>query len=89
MPAVGIIGGLDNPGREGLVSLTVQGMAALDVVAGLNERGIRTHTRKPDHFSGNILRPLGLDGCVRVSLCHYNSPAEVDQFLAAMREITG
>ena len=33
----------------------------------LNERGIRTHTRKDDHYSGNVLHPLGLASCVRVS----------------------
>ncbi|MEK9718389.1 MAG: nitrogen fixation protein NifS, partial [Candidatus Puniceispirillum sp.] len=49
--------------------------------------GIRTHLRKADHYSGNILAPLSLSGCVRVSLCHYNSEAEVAQFLAAMRDI--
>lgn len=87
MAKVGLIGGADNPAREGLVSLTVQGVSALDVVERLNAAGIRTHTRKPDHYSGNVLEPLGLDGCVRVSLCHYNSLAEVARFLSAMREI--
>jgi selenocysteine lyase/cysteine desulfurase len=88
LPGVTILGGLDNPAREGLVSLTVQGMASPDVVTALRERGIRTHTRKADHYSGNILTPLGLDSAVRVSMCHYNSEAEVAQFLQAMREIT-
>ncbi len=88
MEKVHIIGGIDNPAREGLVSLYVDGMASADVVAKLNEQGIRTHLRKADHYSGNILDPLGLDGCVRVSLCHYNSSHEVAQFLAAMKDIT-
>ena len=52
-----------------------------------------THTwgdgGKPDHYSGNILNPLGLDGCVRVSMCHYNSRHEIAQFLTAMKEIAG
>lgn len=89
LPRVGILGRADEPAREGLVSLTVDGMAAADVVAGLRERGIRTHTRKPDHYSGNILKPLGLEGCVRVSLAHYNAPAEIDTFLEAMASIAG
>ena len=59
-----------------------------DVVARLNDAGIRTHLRKADQYSGDILTPLGLPGCVRVSLCHYNSLAEVRQFLAVMKEIT-
>ncbi|SLN63323.1 putative cysteine desulfurase [Falsiruegeria litorea R37] len=87
MGKVQIIGGIDNPAREGLVSLTVKGVPSVDVVKMLNEQGIRTHLRKADHYSGNILTPLGLDGCVRVSMCHYNSEHEVAQFLAAMKSI--
>ncbi len=89
MSRVSVIGGIENPRREGLVSLVVDGMAAADVVARLNEKAVRTHTRKPDHYSANVLVPLGLEGCVRVSLCHYNSPGEVDRFLEAMAEIAG
>jgi len=87
MPKVTIIGGNENPAREGLVSLTVDGIPSADVVTRLNAEGIRTHLRKADHYSGNILDPLGLDGCVRVSMCHYNSVAEVSRFLAVMKEI--
>jgi selenocysteine lyase/cysteine desulfurase len=87
MPRVRIIGGIDNPAREGLVSLYVEGMNPADVVTDLNKEGIRTHLRKADHYSGNILDPLGLDGCVRVSMCHYNSQHEVAHFLAAMKSI--
>ncbi len=87
MEKVHIIGGADNAAREGLVSLYVDGMASAEVVAKLNAEGIRTHLRKADHYSGNILDPLGLDGCVRVSMCHYNSTHEIAQFLAAMKVI--
>ena len=88
MAGITIIGGVDNPAREGLVSIAVDGMDAGDVVAALNAQGIRTHIRKADHYSGNILSPLGLPAAVRVSLCHYNSVAEVAQFLAALQDIT-
>ena len=87
MAEVEIIGGLENPAREGLVCLNVKSQAAPDVVTKLRERGIRTHTRKADHYSGNVLSPLGLDAAVRVSMCHYNTETEVAQFLTAMREI--
>lgn len=89
MPAVTIIGGVDNPAREGLVALTVRDMTAERVVAALRGQGIRVHARKNDHYSGNILAPLGLRSCVRVSLCHYNTEGEVAQFLAAMEAIAG
>lgn len=87
LSGVGIIGGADNPAREGLVSLTVEGLTGQEVVEALRSRGIRTHVRKADHYSGGVLRPLGLDTCTRVSLCHYNSRGEVAQFLTAMAEI--
>jgi len=45
------------------------------------------HIRKADHYSGNILNPLGLPSCVRVSMCHYNTTEEVAEFLAIMRDI--
>ncbi|MCB2130132.1 MAG: aminotransferase class V-fold PLP-dependent enzyme [Rhodobacteraceae bacterium] len=86
MPGVTLIGGGDTSGREGVVSLTLAGMASSDLVAHLEARGIRVHIRKDDHYCGNILHPLGLADCIRVSICHYNSPAEVMRFLDTMEE---
>jgi cysteine desulfurase/selenocysteine lyase len=74
--------------REGLVSLMVRGQSATETVARLNQQGIRTHARKADHYSGNILNPLGLESCVRVSMCHYNTKQEVAQFLGAIQTIS-
>ncbi len=84
---VTILGGVENPRREGLVSFALESHGAGDIVAALNEAGIRTHIRKADHYSANILAPLGMESCVRVSLCHYNTEEEVVRFLAAMRDI--
>jgi selenocysteine lyase/cysteine desulfurase len=89
MSEVSVIGGIDNPLREGLVSLSVEDMTAVDVVSALREKGIRVHARKDDHYSSNILVPLKLADCVRVSMCHYNTEDEVAQFLSAMRSIVG
>ena len=88
MPGVTVIGGAANPRREGLVSLAVDGEPAATVVRQLGDRGVRVHTRKNDYFSANILDPLGLETCVRVSLAHYNSADEVAVFLRAMEAIT-
>jgi len=87
MAQVTVIGGLDNPNREGLVAITVDGIDSADVVTHLNNDGVRTHTRKNDYFSGNILDPLGLDTCIRVSMCHYNSHSEVEKFLASLNAL--
>lgn len=89
LPGVHIIGGVDNPAREGLVSFWLDGMASADIVTGLEAHGVRVHIRKADHYSGNILAPLGQPDCVRVSLAHYNSEDEVARFLDAMQEMAG
>ena len=89
MPGVEIIGGVDNPAREGLVSFAVEGRPSVELVRALGDLGIRVHVRKADHYSGNVLAPLGKPDCVRVSLCHYNSEAEVAAFLSAMQRILG
>ncbi len=87
MDHITILAGADNPAREGLVSITVEDFPSADVVTRLNQQGIRTHTRKADHYSGNVLTPLGLNDCIRISLCHYNTEHEVAQLLAALKDM--
>ncbi len=87
MEQVRIIGGTDNPRREGLVACWVEGRETADIIRALSDRGVRTHIRKADHYSGNILDPLGRPDCIRVSMCHYNTVGEVAAFLTAFREI--
>ncbi len=85
MEHVTILAGSDNPAREGLVSIVVDGKASEDVVEILNQQGIRTHTRKADHYSGNVLDPLGLPDCIRISFCHYNTEQEIARLLGAIK----
>ncbi|WP_300073036.1 aminotransferase class V-fold PLP-dependent enzyme [uncultured Ruegeria sp.] len=87
MDHISILAGPDNPAREGLISITVRDLPSAEVVTRLNEQGIRTHTRKADHYSGNVLSPLGLSDCIRISLCHYNTEHEVAQLLAALNDM--
>lgn len=89
IPGLTLIGGAGNDRREGVISFSIDGRKSEDIVAFLNERGLRTHTRKADHYSGNVLNPLGLSSCVRVSFSHYNTLAEVSRLLAAMNEFSG
>lgn len=84
LPGVQIIGGADNPHREGLVCFYHTSQDSAAIVEHLNTQGIRCHIRKADHYSGGILKPLGQPDAVRVSLCHYNTLAEVRAFLAVM-----
>ncbi|MEM7544708.1 MAG: aminotransferase class V-fold PLP-dependent enzyme [Pseudomonadota bacterium] len=81
---VQIIGGAENPAREGLVCFRVEGQDEADLVEALNRAGIRTHIRRADHYSGSVLRPLGMEAAIRVSLCHYNTVEEVGAFLDAV-----
>ncbi len=87
LDGVTIVGGVDNPAREGLVSFHSGTKTAAEIVEALEAEGIRVHIRKADHYSGNILTPLGMQDCVRVSLCHYNSLSEVASFLGAIKRI--
>jgi cysteine desulfurase/selenocysteine lyase len=84
IPGVTVIGGADNMQREGVISLTSDQMESGALVELLSEHGVRTHIRNDDHYCGNILTPLELKSCVRVSISHYNTEAEVAQFLTAM-----
>lgn len=84
---VTIIGGNENPHRKGLVSFYVKNTPSIDIVSALKEVGIRVHVRKNDHYSGNILIPLNQDSCIRVSMCHYNSVKEVEEFLKHIKKI--
>jgi cysteine desulfurase/selenocysteine lyase len=87
LPGAHILGGIENPDREGLVCFALDHVPAADIVDALNAQGIRTHIRRADHYSGNILTPLGLEAAVRVSLCHYNTMDEVRALLTAMKDI--
>ena len=86
MPGIRLIGGDAVEGREGVVSVTLDGWDTGALVEFLGQRGIRTHIRKADQYSGNVLRPLGLPDCLRISFCHYNTEAEIARLLAAMEE---
>ncbi|MDB4198475.1 aminotransferase class V-fold PLP-dependent enzyme [Ascidiaceihabitans sp.] len=82
-----ILSGAGNSAREGSVSFSVDGISSPDIVKTLNDNGIRTHTRTADHYSGNILKPLGLPDCVRISMCHYNTTQEVAKALGVMKDV--
>jgi Selenocysteine lyase len=84
MPGVRVIA--PEGDREGVVSITVQGWDTKALVEFLGTKGVRVHIRKADNYSGNVLAPLGLPDCVRVSYCHYNTEAEVAKLLGAMEE---
>ncbi len=82
-----ILGGSDNVAREGTISITIEGKNCVDVVEILNQKGICTHVRRDDHYSGGILKPLGLKTCIRISMAHYNTHSEVLKLLTEIDAI--
>ena len=87
MDNVAVIGRPSLEGREGIVSFNLKGVTAPELVRRFAERGIRVHARMSDAYSGHILAALGLPDCLRVSMCHYNTPDEVRRFLTVLTEI--
>lgn len=87
IPEITLIGGAAVEGREGVVSLRHARVASADLVEALRRDSIRAHIRKNDHYCGNILGPLALDDCIRVSVSHYNTEAEVSRFLESVRAL--
>lgn len=87
MPDITVIGPPGTAGRQGIVSFTLADLASPDLVRALADRGLRVHARTSDAYSGNILSALGVPDCLRVSMCHYNTPGEVRALLAALAEI--
>nr|WP_158651821.1 aminotransferase class V-fold PLP-dependent enzyme [Marinobacterium profundum] len=87
MQGVTVVGTTDINQREGVVSFCVENMETANLVELLGDRGIRIHTRSSDIYSGNILRPLGIESVARVSFAHYNTEEEVRTFLENLLEI--
>ena len=75
-------------GREAVFAFSVAGMATSRLVAEFGRRGIILHDRISDAYSKHTLSALGTQEVVRVSLAHYNTPAEVDAFLRALSALT-
>lgn len=88
LPGVGIQGETENLSvKDPAFAFTVRGMTSGDVVAYFASKGIIVHNRVSDAYSRHTMAALGIEECVRVSLCHYNTLDEVDLFLKALAEI--
>jgi cysteine desulfurase / selenocysteine lyase len=83
VPGVRILGSATD--RIAIVSFVVDGVAAQDVAAALDRRGIAV--RAGDLTSKPQLRALGVEEAVRASLCFFNTDEEIDALVAAVRRI--
>jgi len=91
LPGLTILGDPDPTRAEErvpTVSFRIEGVPAARIVQSLAARGIQA--RDGHMYAPRLLRAAGFDpeeGVARVSLCHYNTPAEIDRILEAVRSV--
>lgn len=68
-----------------IFSFYIKGIHNHDLSAALDARGIAV--RSGHHCAMPLMEYLGLNGCVRASLSAYNSKAEIDVLICALKEI--
>lgn len=76
--------------RVPTVAVTSERMGPRELAEQLAARGI--FTWDGNYYAINLMERLGLEetgGALRIGLAHYNTAAEVDRLLAALREILG
>ena len=84
---VSLVGPLQMQDRQGIVSLRLDGFESTTLVRNMAALGIRVHARIDDGYSGHILQELNMPDCLRITFCHYNTPAEIRTFLKVLAEI--
>lgn len=72
------------PGKEPVISFNVQGAHHYDVGMLLDKQGIEVRTGH--HCAQPLMQALGIEGTVRLGFAAYNTIAEVDSFIAALRK---
>ena len=83
IPGLRIIGTAAD--KAGVVSFVLDGIPSEEVGGALNREGIAV--RSGHHCAQPILRRFGLDSTVRPSFAFYNTFAEIDALVAAVRRI--
>ena len=72
-------------GRAGLVSFLLKDVHAHDVVTVADQRGIAL--RGGHHCNQPLMKKLGVESTTRASFYFYNTEAEVDRFVAVLKQI--
>ena len=89
MPGLRILGESDPEraaARIPTFSFRIDGVAPAGIVERLAANGI--HARDGHMYAPRLIEAAGIDpatGVCRVSLCHYNTPGEIDAFATALR----
>jgi cysteine desulfurase/selenocysteine lyase len=74
----------DGTGRAAIATFTVDGVHAQDLSTLLDQSGIAS--RSGHHCTQPLHSILGVNSTARASLYFYNTPAEVDAFIASLKE---
>jgi selenocysteine lyase/cysteine desulfurase len=81
----------DNPDltkRDFILPITFDNLDVTSAAMEYVKRKVYVFERKsPSHYSKRIVESFGLDGVIRISPIHCNSPEEIDAFLRATQEI--
>ena len=74
--------------RDFIMAINFDNLDPTSAVMEYVKRGIYVFERKsPSHYSKRIVESFGLEGVIRVSPIHCNSPEEIDEFLKVSAEI--
>ncbi len=74
----------DGSGRAAIATFTVDNLHAQDISTFLDQAGIAI--RSGHHCTQPLHRLLGIDSTARASLYFYNTYAEIDSFIAALKD---
>ena len=74
----------DGSGRAAIATFTVENLHAQDISTFLDQAGIAI--RSGHHCTQPLHRFLGIDSTARASLYFYNTYAEIDSFIAALKD---
>lgn len=83
--AIRILGTLESEQRAGIISFAVDGLHPHDLAHLLGESGICV--RAGEHCASPLHQSLGLSATTRVSVSIYNTEADIDRLIAAMKKI--
>ncbi|MEL7510596.1 MAG: SufS family cysteine desulfurase [Cyanobacteria bacterium J06554_3] len=75
---------VDGTGRAAIATFTVDGVHAQDLSTFLDQSGVAI--RSGHHCTQPLHNLLGVNSTARASLYFYNTPAEIDAFIAALKE---
>jgi cysteine desulfurase / selenocysteine lyase len=77
--------GPNGPDREAILSFSLDGVHPHDVASLLDAEGVAI--RSGHHCAQPLMERLGVPALSRASFYLYNTPEEVDRFVAAIRKV--